>query len=388
MIQAEAFISACASRGYTLFTGVPCSLLKPIINHVIQRSDLDYIAASSEGEAVAIAAGAHLAGRKTVVMCQNSGLGNAVNPLSSLNFPFRIPTLLFVTLRGEPGIKDAPQHELMGQITKNILDSLRIPSTLLPTSEDLIEGALDKSEKMMDGSSLPYAFIMKKGSVVGDDNTCISKAAAAAGSSDPTGRFTCPPENRMLRMDAIRTIREGIPDTAAVIATTGKTGRELFTLADNSNHLYMVGSMGCASGAGFGVQFVKRDRMVVVLDGDGAALMKMGTMGTIGHYSPPKLLHIILDNEAYESTGGQFSVSSTVDFCGIASSCGYRQSARADTKENLIDAVRMVKDLPGPSLIHMKVACGSAPDLARPTLKPFEVKERFMRFLQSGADKQ
>jgi phosphonopyruvate decarboxylase len=388
MIQAEAFISACASRGYTLFTGVPCSLLNPIINHVIQRSDLDYIAASSEGEAVAIAAGAYLAGRKTVVMCQNSGLGNAVNPLSSLNFPFRIPTLLIVTLRGEPGIKDAPQHELMGQITKNILDTLRIPSTLLPTSDELIEVALDTSEETIDSSSLPYAFIMKKGSVVGDDNACEGKAAASAASTGPTGRFACPPGDRMLRLDAIRAIQEIIPDTAAVIATTGKTGRELFTLADNSNHLYMVGSMGCASGAGFGVQYVKPDQRVVVLDGDGATLMKMGTMGTIGHYSPPKLLHIILDNEAYESTGGQFSVSSTVDFCGVASACGYRQSARADTRDVLIESVRMVKDLPGPSLIHMKVACGSAPDLARPTLKPFEVKERFMRFLRTEAGKQ
>jgi len=386
MIQAEAFISACASRGYTLFTGVPCSLLKPLINHVLQRSDLDYIAASSEGEAVAIAAGAYLAGRKTMVMCQNSGLGNAVNPISSLNFPFRIPTLLIVTLRGEPGIKDAPQHELMGQITKSLLDTLRIPSTLLPISDELIEDALDTSEETMDSSSLPYAFIMKKGSVVGDDSACEGKAAGTTMGTEPTGWFECIPESRMLRMDAIRAIREAIPDTAAVIATTGKTGRELFTLADNNNHLYMVGSMGCTSGAGFGVQYVKRDRMVVVLDGDGAALMKMGTMGTIGYYAPPKLLHIILDNEAYESTGGQFSVSSTVDFCGIASACGYRQSARADTKEDLIDAVRMVKDLPGPSLIHMKVACGSSPNLARPTLKPFEVKERFMRFLESGAE--
>ena len=169
MIEANDFISACTSRGYTFFTGVPCSFLKPLINYVIQSPDLDYIAASSEGEAVGIAAGAHLAGRGAVVVCQNSGLGNTVNPLTSLDFAFRIPILLIVTLRGQPGLKDEPQHELMGQITGELLDTLRIKWTFFPNDPEMIENVLDQAQREMATTGLPYALIMKKGSVAKSD---------------------------------------------------------------------------------------------------------------------------------------------------------------------------------------------------------------------------
>ena len=137
MISADEFLKPLVSRGYTFFTGVPCSFLKPFINYVIQSDNLVYVTASSEGEAIGIAAGAYLAGRKTAVMCQNSGLGNTINPLTSLNYPFKIPTLLIVTLRGEPGIKDEPQHELMGQITGEAL--IRIGVAFLAGSDDVAE---------------------------------------------------------------------------------------------------------------------------------------------------------------------------------------------------------------------------------------------------------
>lgn len=386
MIQPDDFISACASREYTLFTGVPCSISKPLASRVIRCPELDYVAASSEGEAVAIAAGAFLAGRKAAVICQNSGLGNMVNPLSSLNFPFRIPALLIVTLRGEPGLNDEPQHELMGRITGEILDTLRIPSALFPDGPDLIDNALDEADAKMKASGLPYAFILKKGMVADDGPAEEIEKAPAPSQAKPEGRFVNAPEKRMSRMDAIRTIRQAVPDGAALVATTGRTGRELFALEDREDQLYVVGSMGCASGLGFGIQYAQPQRTVVVLDGDGAALMKMGTLATIGHYKPSKMVHIILDNEAYESTGGQFSVSSTVDFCAVASACGYNKCLRADTEKDLANAVDTAKNSRGPSLIHVKVACGSPPDLVRPTVKPFRVKERFMRFLQSDTN--
>jgi phosphonopyruvate decarboxylase len=386
MLHAKNFISACTSRGYTFFSGVPCSFLKPLINYVIQSPDVDYIAATSEGEAVGIAAGAYLAGRKAVVMCQNSGLGNTINPLTSLNFPFRIPMLLIVTLRGEPGLKDEPQHELMGQITGKLLNTLRIPWTFFPNDPEMVETALDQAQSEMAATGLPFALIMKKGSVAKTDLATGAPVALNMRQVLPEGQFYCNPGECMSRMEAIRTVRKTISNEDAVIATTGKIVRELFTLGDTDNQLYIVGSMGCAAGIGFGIQHVRPEQRVIVLDGDGAALMKMGSLATIGYYKPEGFIHIILDNEAYESTGGQRSVSPSVDFCQVASACGYRQCYRADTKSDLISAINSARELPGPSLIHVKVSGGSDPDLGRPTLKPFQVKERFMRFLKRALE--
>ena len=165
MIKADDFLLPARDAGYDFFTGVPCSFLTEIINRVISETSLDYVGAASEGEAVAIASGAWLAGRKTVVMCQNSGLGNTVNPLTSLNHPFRIPTMMIVTWRGQPGITDEPQHELMGPITPELLDTMRIPHSVFPQSEDEIPGALAHAQKIMDETELPFAFVMPKGSV-------------------------------------------------------------------------------------------------------------------------------------------------------------------------------------------------------------------------------
>jgi phosphonopyruvate decarboxylase len=380
MIQSPDFISACISCGYTFYTGVPCSFLKPLINYVIQSSDVDYIAASSEGEAVGIAGGAHLAGRKSVVMCQNSGLGNMVNPLTSLNFPFRIPLLLIITLRGEPHLNDEPQHELMGKITGELLNTLRIPWDFFPDVPEKIGIVLDRAESEMRKTGLPFALIMKKGSV--DKTELLYNYTKSNQSGNiPEGEFRSKPENRMSRIESIKVIREAFGDDDAFLATTGKIGRELFTLGDTVNQLYVVGSMGCAAGIGFGIQRVKPNRRVVVLDGDGAVLMKMGTLATIGSNEPARFIHVILDNEVYESTGGQPSVSPTVDFCHIAAACGYKKCYRVDTKYDLIHVVHAVRKNQGPSLIHVKVSSGSDSSLGRPTLKPFQVKERFMRFL-------
>ena len=381
MIKANDFISACTSRGYSFFTGVPCSFLKPLINYVIQSPDVDYVTASSEGEAVGIAAGAYLAGRKAVVMCQNSGLGNMVNPFTSLNFPFRIPLLLIVTLRGESHLNDEPQHELMGQITGDLLKTLHIQWDFFPDEPEKIGMVLDRVEREMAKTSLPFALIMKKGSVDKTDllyNYTKSKQSEAVSE----GEFQSKLENRVSRFESIKIIREAFGDDDAIIATTGKIGRELFTLGDTKNQLYVVGSMGCASGIGFGIQYVRPKQHVIVLDGDGAALMKMGTIATIGHYKPEQFIHIILDNEVYESTGGQRSVSPSVDFCKIAAACGYLQCYRTDTKNDLLNAIRTANKLSGPALIHVKVSTGSVPDLGRPTLKPYHVKERFMKFLE------
>ena len=386
MIQSQDFMSACMSRDYTFYTGVPCSFLKPLINYVIQNPDVDYITSTSEGEAVGIAAGAYLAGRKAVVMCQNSGLGNTINPLTSLCFPFRIPILLIVTLRGEPGLNDEPQHELMGQITGELLETLHIKWEFFPDVLEKIGMVLDRAETEMAKTGLPFALIMKKGSVDKTDLKSIGTAILKPQKLPIEGRFNNKPEIRMSRFESIKIIREALCNDDAIIATTGKIGRELFTLGDTNNQLYVVGSMGCAAGIGFGIQHTRPKQRVIVLDGDGAALMKMGTIATIGHYKPEQFIHIILDNETYESTGEQQSVSPSVDFCHIAAASGYKKCYRVDTKSDLISAINSLAKFIGPSLIHVKVSSGSASDLGRPTLKPYQVKERFMEFLERGAE--
>lgn len=381
MIEAGNFIAGCVKNGWDFFCGVPCSFLKSLINAAIDSNRADYVAASSEGEAVGIAAGAYLGGRKAVVLCQNSGLGNTVNPLTSLNFPFRIPVLLIVSLRGEPGLGDEPQHELMGRITCALLDTIQIPWRWFPKDPNGLRPLLNEVSQAMAETGQSIALVMRKGSVAPQklrgERRPMPGSAAEVG-----GCFTRPCSGRMSRMEAIGIIRGRLPERAAVIATTGKIGRELYTLGNGDSQLYVVGSMGCASGLGLGIQLVRPDQMTVVLDGDGAALLKMGTLATIGANRPEGLIHFILDNEVYGSTGGQATVSSSVDFSAVAAACGYRQCLRCDTPDDLGRAVDQVLSNPGPALIHVKAAPDAPPDLGRPKISPPEVKERFMRFLQ------
>ncbi|MEE8515115.1 MAG: phosphonopyruvate decarboxylase [Alphaproteobacteria bacterium] len=376
MIGADDFLAPARAKGFDFFTGVPCSFLTSLINRVITDEGLDYLGAASEGEAIAIASGAWLAGRRTVAMCQNSGLGNMVNPLTSLNFPFRIPTLLIVTWRGEPGIKDEPQHELMGEITADLLATLRIPHGAFPTEAADINDALADAEASLEQSSLPYAFIMAGGSVAEED---LKEPACAVPGPGTRQDFTNGGV-RPKRIEVLENFLEHVPEGAAVVASTGKCGRELFTLADRAQHLYQVGSMGCAAGMGLGIA-VNVARPVVVLDGDGAALMKMGTLATIGAQGPHNLIHIILDNGVHDSTGGQATVSASVDFAAVALACGYQRVALADNLSGFTDAFAAAVGSPGPHLIHARIQPGSIGNLGRPTISPPEVARRFKHFL-------
>jgi phosphonopyruvate decarboxylase len=328
---------------------------------------------------VAIAAGAWLAGRRTVVMCQNSGLGNAVNPLTSLSFPFRIPTLLIVTWRGQPGLADEPQHELMGEITGAMLDTMRIARREFPTTAGAVEEALAAAEGEMERTGLPFAFVMARDSVR-DDGLDERPPGPRPPGTQQDLRSHGP---RPARAAVLERFLAVAPDTAAVIATTGKCGRELFTLADRPQHLYQVGSMGCAGPMGLGVALNVR-RPVVVLDGDGAALMKLGAMATIGSRAPRNLTHVVLDNGVHDSTGGQATVSASVDFAGVALACGYATSIRCDDLAGFERAVTATRELPGPHLVHARIAPGSMTRLGRPTVKPPEVARRFRQFLAGG----
>jgi len=379
VIGADTFLDAAFAQGFDFYSGVPCSLLTPLINGALSRSGLDYVAATSEGEAIGIAAGAWLAGRGSVVMFQNSGLGNAVNPLSSLTAPFRIPMLLVTSWRGQPGRHDEPQHELMGRITHQMLQSLEIEWAPFPKDSNLVASQLQMAAARMSATSLPFALIMSDGDV---REEALRAAPFAPRNVGACSRFD-PGGESVKRVSILEALLAVVPRDAAIVATTGKCGRELYTIQDRPQHFYHVGAMGGASALGLGVALNTRS-LVVVLDGDGAALMRLGTMATIGACRPSNLVHVIFDNGVHDSTGGQPTVSPVVDFPALAMACGYRYAATCGSIEGFDEAYRRAA-CEGPSLIHVRTEQGALANLGRPTVTPREVAQRFRAFLQESA---
>ena len=380
MLEPGVFLEAAAANGVDFFTGVPCSFLTSLINGLVSDPARQYVGAASEGEAVAIAAGAWLAGRGTAVMCQNSGLGNAVNPLTSLNTPFRIPTLLVVTWRGQPGLNDEPQHTLMGRITQDLIGLMGFEQAQFPADADAVQPALAAAKAAMERTGLPYAMVVPQGTL-------------ADATLDQPRRTVPPPGTRLdlsaggerpARSAVLERVLAAAPDTLPIVVTTGKAGRELFTLADRPQHLYQVGSMGCASPMGLGIALCT-GRRTLVLDGDGAALMKLGSFATIGAYAPDGLVHVLLDNGVHDSTGGQATVSEGVDFAGVALACGYRAAFVCDDVAGFDTAFAQALAATGPVLVHARIRPGSMTKLGRPTVAPHEVAQRFRAFLAAQA---
>ena len=380
MIEAQAFVEPARDRGFAWYAGVPCSFLTPFINYVINDASLSYISSANEGDAVATASGLALAGRRAVAMMQNSGLGNAVSPLTSLNYVFRLPVLLICTHRGAPDVSDEPQHVLMGRITTELFDTMQVPWRLFPTETADIEPALDEACDYLDRERRPFALLMRKGTVAkhalqGDS---VPERDTAPALTPP--RFTRDAAGRVPRRDALqRIIDRTHPARSLVVATTGYTGRELYALADRPNQLYMVGSMGCAASLGLGLALGRPERETVIIDGDGSALMRMGNFATLGSYAPESLTHIVLDNGVHDSTGAQATVSANVDFAAIAAACGYRSIAAGDDPELLERFV--AGSLPGPRFLHLKTRPGAMDKLPRPSITPEAVADRIRELL-------
>jgi phosphonopyruvate decarboxylase len=384
MIDAPVFVEAARRHGFEWYSGVPCSFLTPFINYVLQDESLHYLPAANEGDAVAMIAGVTLGGKRGVAMMQNSGLGNAVSPLTSLTWTFRLPQLLIVTWRGQPGVADEPQHELMGPITPPVLDAMEIPWEVFPSEAEHVAGALERASAHMNATGRPYALVMQKGTVQSHSlapqeiprrrNLLVVGAAATVSSSPPTRREVL---EWVLEMTT--------PEADVVLATTGFTGRELYSLDDRPNHLYMVGSMGCVSSLGLGLACARPDLRVVVLDGDGAALMRMGAFATLGALGPPNLVHLLLDNGVHDSTGGQSTVSACVSFAGIAAACGYARALQGDDVD-VVDQALATPPSNGPTFGHVVIQSETAADLPRPTVTPVEVKERLMKHVAAGPE--
>jgi phosphonopyruvate decarboxylase len=383
VIQAEQFVEAGRRRGLEWYAGVPCSFLAPFINCVINDDRLTYVSSVNEGDALATAAGAVIGGRRAGVMMQNSGLGNAVNPLTSLAYVFRIPLLLICTLRGDPEFKDEPQHVLMGRITGRLFETMEVPWELFPAEAAEIEPVLDRAEEYFAKDRRPYALIMRKGSVAPHPLRKETVSQRRQGDRGTERFYSGKDDARPTRNQALRRIIELSPEKGTVVvATTGYTGRELFALNDRANQLCMVGSMGCASSLGLGLALARPDLRVIVIDGDGAALMRMGNFATIGAYAGPNLIHIVLDNEAHDSTGAQGTVSAQVSFAGIAAACGYRVVMEGDDLA-LLDALFAGPSGSGPRFGHLKIRPGTIQGLPRPTVSPREALERLMAHIGS-----
>jgi phosphonopyruvate decarboxylase len=384
VIEPDRFLDETRRRGLAFYSGVPCSYLGSLIDALPQR---DYVVAANEGDAVATCAGAVLADRGAVAFMQNSGLGNAVNPLASLTWPFRLPVLLLVTLRGDPERGDEPQHRLMGSITGALLDSLEIPwQTLSSDPADLVP-ALERAGDSLKARRLPYALVVR-----GDTFAPRPAPGAAALERSPRPRARAarvvrhgrgrPRDAWPTRAEALEAIVAATPtDRSVVIGTTGYTSRELYALADRPNQFYMVGSMGCASALGLGIALARPDLRVVVVDGDGALLMRLGNLAAIGAHPLKNLCHVVLDNEVHESTGRQPTASAGVALAEIARACGYALALEGDGVDAL-DALFAAPDGDGPRFAHVKIRPGARSPLPRPSLSPEELRDRFAGHLR------
>ncbi len=346
MIQPKDFVHTLKKKGHQFFTGVPCSFFQSAINCVIDDRKLSYTIVPNEGSALALAAGRYLAGSTAVLMIQNSGFGNLVNPLTSLNMIYRIPALIFISGRAY-GVEDEPQHEVIGRTMGAVLDALGVHHRDMPADRSAFERSLEDAHSYMERERQPFVFFVRKDTIGSHER--------------PAGKSRFP----MKRIDAIRAVSRCLKGKEYVIATTGKPSRELFAVFDRQKNFYMQGSMGHAASIGLGVALSKPKKKVIVLDGDGALLMHMGVLSSIGHYQPKNLYHIVLDNESYESTGDQDTTSATTDFRKIAKACGYRRAYEVQNEKKLEDKLRWMLRWKGPSLLRVKINREATADIPR-----------------------
>jgi phosphonopyruvate decarboxylase len=389
MIEAQQFVDAARLRGFEWYAGVPCSYLTPFINYVLQDRALRYLSMPNEGDAVAAVAGVTLGGgatggRRGIAMMQNSGLGNAVSPLTSLVWTFQLPQLLIITWRGQPEVPDEPQHRLMGPITPELLALMQIPWEIFPGEPGRVGPALDRAVAHMDARGTPYALVMSKGTVA-EYALETQPALPGVGPIEPSGVGPRrEPASAASRQQVLRAVIEHTTERSTVVlATTGYCGRELCALEDRPNHFYMVGSMGCVGALALGLALSRPDLKVVALDGDGAALMRMGTLATIGAYAPPNLWHLLLDNGVHDSTGGQATVAPAISFAGIAAACGYAAAREAHDAAELGEWFKAAP-VSGPRFMSLRIRPGAPDGLPRPALGPTAVKERFMQHIGAG----
>ena len=375
---ASVLLDACLNAGIDFFTGVPDSFLKGLCDELYARYGTDgpaHIVAHNEGGAVSLCAGHFLAsGKPALCYMQNSGLGNAVNPLASLTAPevYSIPCLLVIGWRGEPGTKDEPQHVRQGAITLSQLDLLGIPYSVLDAKMDdaaflsAFSGLVSvlKDEK-------PAAIVVRKGALTSGKHPAYGNDA------------------ELTREQAARIVLEHSSPADIFVSTTGKLSREIFELREakgegHAKDFLTVGSMGHASMIALRIAEEKPERRVWCLDGDGALMMHLGSLPLIGRRHPDNFIHVVINNGAHETVGGMPVCSGALNITAFADASGYPCVLSADSAESLESAMADLSSRSGPVLLEIRCACGARADLGRPTTTPLQNRDAFMDFLSEN----
>jgi len=371
-ISSRDFFDLLTKKGIGFFTGVPDSLLKEFCLCLDDLAAKDHIICANEGNAIGLAAGYHLGTEKLpLVYMQNSGLGNAVNPLISLCDPevYSIPMLVVIGWRGEPGVADEPQHKKQGQIQENLLAALDLPYITLSGTENNLELKINRAITSAMADKRPFVILVKKGA--------FSKYEIASSQKET---------ELIKREQALEIILERLPDDAIIISTTGKTSREIFEIraARNEPHFkdfLTVGSMGHCSSIALGIALSNPDRKVFCIDGDGALIMHMGSLATVGKMQAKNFFHLLINNKVHESVGGQNTAADGIDIPALVRSNGYNSVQSCSKKTDLKNIVEQFVLETGPAFLELMVEPGSRNDLGRPTIKPVDNKQEFMKYI-------
>lgn len=376
MISPKYFYDSLIANGTDFFAGVPDSLLKNFCAYITDNAPADkHIISANEGSATALATGYHFAtGKIPMIYMQNSGEGNMINPLLSIVDPdvYSVPMMIMIGWRGEPGVHDEPQHVKQGKVTCDLLDAMKIPYSVLGADNcnKCLDKALAKAYEYIKANNAPYALVIKKGTF---EEYALQNNVSV--------------EADMSREEAIEKIMLSAPETAAFVSTTGMASRELYELRDKHNQghnkdFLTVGGMGHASQIALSIAMQKKDRTIYCIDGDGASIMQMGGMATIGTRNPSNMIHIVLNNGAHDSVGGQPTVGRQIDLCGIAKACGYTNVVKASTKEELDAILKDRKTFDELTFVEVLVRKGARKDLGRPKTTPVQNKQAMMEFLK------
>lgn len=373
MISPRFFVDSLAAMQIDFYTGVPDSLLKNICAYITDCLPKESnVIAANEGGAIGLAAGYYLATAKIpVVYMQNSGEGNAVNPLMSLTDRevYNIPILLLIGWRGEPGVKDEPQHVKQGKVTLELLETMGIRYEVLSMNETECLNQLKKAKAYMEETSEPFALVIRKGSF--SDHLLQKK-------KDEGEEF--------VRETAIKIVASYMESDAVAVSTTGMISRELFEYRESVYQSHQcdfltVGSMGHASQIALGIALQKKNRKVYCFDGDGALLMHLGSIAIIASMHLDNYVHVVFNNGAHDSVGGQPTVALEIDLPQIALACGYALVLSVADEGTLHEVLEKIKGAHGPVFLEIRVKKGARKDLGRPTTTPIQNKEALMRFL-------
>ena len=373
MIRPDYFIDTLGAHGIDFFAGVPDSLLKNICAYISDHLDERHnIITANEGGAIGLATGYHLAtGRIGCVYMQNSGEGNIINPLASLTDKevYNIPVLLLIGWRGRPGVHDEPQHIKQGKVTTALLDTMGIEYAVLSKEEEEAEKQIAKAVAHMRATNEVYALIVEKDTFDSYTLQNVRMNKLSFG-----------------REEAIQTVAASLGEKDVIVSTTGMISRELFEYRackgeGHERDFLTVGSMGHASQIALGIALEQPDRRVWCFDGDGAVIMHMGGMAIIAEKAPKNFVHVVFNNGAHDSVGGQPTVGLDIDLCAVAKAVGYRAAFSTDNKEGLLAILNEVRELDGPVFLQVCVKKGNRKDLGRPTTSPIENKVALMSFL-------